>query len=128
MTGAPDDQGAGYGKPPASRRWHKGKSGNSRKHRKRQWNKLVALDELLLKRMMVTGPGGPQRLPAIQLILRHLAQKEAAGSKRALLLRLKYEAVAAAMHSGRAELLLAENDYTRSLRRGDEAKEGHDDP
>ena len=127
MTGAPNDQGAGYGKPPASQRWQKGKSGNSRKHRKRQWNKLVALDELILKPVLVTGPGGPQRLPAIQLILRHLAQKEATGSKRALLLRLKYEAVAA-VSRGRAELVLAENDYTRSLRSADTTKEDHDEP
>ena len=128
MSGPPADRNAGYGKPPVTKRWRQGQSGLPGGRRKRLQSKLEALDELLLTPVKVTSADGPQRLPAITVILRQLTQKEAAGEKRALAIRLQYEAIVATMPGRLIDLQLIENDYTRALRHGNGAEEGCDEP
>ena len=128
MSGPPADRNARYGRPPVTKRWRQGQSGLPRGRRKRLKTKLEVLDELLLKSVKVTSASGPQRLPAITVILRQLTQKEATGDKRALAIRLQYEAIAAAMPGRPVELQLIENDYTLALRHGNRTKKERDEP
>lgn len=110
----------GYGCPPEETRWKEGQCGNpTRRYRTQPFSKLEKIDKHLLRLIEVVGNDGIKRkVRALELILRNLLQQELAGSRRALIIRLKYESIAQEVERGKLEVKLIENDYTRALAAG----------
>jgi hypothetical protein len=125
MSHSSDDDAASS-KPSTARPPRKARHTGHAGRRRTQVRKLDVLDRLLLTPVKVTGPCKHRKLLAIEVILQQLAQKEIAGSKRALTLRQRYEAISASASSPRVEVRLIENDYTLALRGEDPERERGD--
>src|SRR5580658_695394 len=67
------DQGVGYGRPPVATQFKKGKSGNPRGRPKGSRSVGAVLQEILGQRIAVTENGKTRRLPALEVMLRRLA-------------------------------------------------------
>lgn len=84
------------------------------------------IDRHLLRRIDVVEKGEKKKVPALRVIVLKLWQQELAGSRRALSVRLKYEAIAQEAAERGVEVELVESDYTRALAAG-LSPEGTDD-
>jgi hypothetical protein len=110
------DDEVGYRRPPKHSRWKKGQCGNpNRKYPKRLPSALEFIDQLLLRPVEVVEKGETKRVTALAVIMLQLWRQELAGSRRALAIRLKYEAIAQEAADRGVKVELAENDYTRAV-------------
>ena len=73
------------------------------------------IDGHLLRPIDVIEKGETKKIPALKVIVLKLWQQELAGSRRALSVRLKYEAIAQEAAERGIEVELVESDYTRAL-------------
>ena len=69
----PTDDAVGYGRPPKSTRFKKGQSGNPRGRPKGSRPVGAVLQDILGQRIAVTENGKTRRLPALEVMLRRLA-------------------------------------------------------
>jgi len=69
----PADNSAGYGRPPKATQFKKGQSGNPRGRPKGSRPVGAVLQEILGQRIAVTENGKTRRLPALEVMLRRLA-------------------------------------------------------
>ena len=116
MSASPKDYEVGYKRPPKETRWKKGQSGNSARRRAtRKASALESIEKLLLRSFEIAEKGGMRTVTALEVIVLQLWQKELAGNRRALSVRLKYEAIARENAGRGVEVELAESDYTRAL-------------
>jgi hypothetical protein len=119
MSSSSKDYEVGYMRPPKETRWKKGQSGNpARRYRTRHLSDLEMIDRHLLRPIDVVENGETKKVPALRVIVLKLWQQELAGSRRALSVRLKYEAIAQEVAERGVEVELVENDYTRALAAG----------
>jgi hypothetical protein len=116
MTSSPKDYEVGYQRPPKHTRWKKGQCGNpNRKYPARKPSTLEFIDQLLLRPIEIVERGKTKRVTALAIIMLQLWRQEFSGSRRALAIRLKYEAIAQEAAERGVEVELAESDYTRAL-------------
>jgi hypothetical protein len=116
MSPPPKDYKVGYKRPPKETRWKKGQSGNPARQRPAQvLSALESIDKHLLRPIKVVENGQTRRVTTLEVILRQLLQQELEGSRRALSVRLKYEAIAQESHEQGLELQFAESDYMQAL-------------
>lgn len=119
MTLPQDDDAAGYRRPPKQTRWKKGQSGNpKRRYPLRSKNTVEMIDRFFLKLVTITENGGEKKVSTLEAIFLQLWLKEIAGDRRALDVRLKYEAFARANSEIRVEMIFIDNAYTRALANG----------
>lgn len=69
----PTDDAVGYGRPPKSTQFKKGQSGNPRGRPKGSRPVGAVLQDILGQRIAVTENGKTRRLPALEVMLRRLA-------------------------------------------------------
>ena len=106
----------GYKQPPKRSRWKTGQCGNpDRKYPARRLSALEFIDQLLLRPIEVVEKGQTKRVTALAVIVLQLWRQEFSGNRRALAVRLKFEAIAQEATRRGVEVELAENDYTRAL-------------
>jgi hypothetical protein len=111
-----DDYEVGYKRPPKRTRWKKGESGNRNGRRSRRPLRLIeVIDKLLLTPVTVTETGLASQMPAVGAIVLQLLRKELAGNRRALTVRLAYEALAQQYAERQLEIRFVESDYTQAL-------------
>jgi Family of unknown function (DUF5681) len=119
MSSSSKDYEVGYMRPPKETRWKEGQCGNpARQYRTRPLSEIEMIDRHLLRRIDVVEKGETRRVPALRVIVLKLWQQELAGSRRALSVRLKYEAIAREAAERGVEVELVESDYTRALAAG----------
>jgi len=104
----PNENSAGYGRPPRHRQFKKGQSGNPRgrpRKRERAWTEGQRYSDVLTeayREIEVKANGKVERLPIIQLIVRQLFTRAAQGNVRAMDLSIELVSESA---DGRARLL-----------------------
>ncbi len=90
--GPADAYEVGYGKPPKHSRFKKGQSGN-RKGRLKKRGKMKPVEELVLdalnERVVVTENGRRKSMAKIELALKQMSNKAAAGDRRAMKLMIE---------------------------------------
>src|SRR5580692_11879287 len=84
----PPDDGVGYGRPPKATQFKKGQSGNPRGRPKGSRPVGAVLQEILGQRIAVTENGRTRRLPALEVMLRRLANDAMRSEPSALKLML----------------------------------------
>jgi len=67
------DEGVGYGRPPKATQFKKGESGNPKGRPKGSRTVGAVLQDILQQRIAVTENGKTRRLPALEVMLRRLA-------------------------------------------------------
>jgi len=82
------DQGVGYGRPPKANQFKKGQSGNPKGRPKGTRSVGAVLQEVLGQRIAVTENGKTRRLPALEVMLRRLANDAMRSEPAALKLML----------------------------------------
>jgi hypothetical protein len=111
-----DDYEVGYKRPPKRTQWKKGESGNRNRRRSRRPLRLIeVIDQILLKPVTVTENGLARQMPAVGAIVLQLLRKELAGNRRALTVRLAYEALAQQYAERKLEIRFVDSDYTQAL-------------
>jgi hypothetical protein len=111
-----DDYEVGYKRPPKRTRWKKGQSGNRDRRRSRRPIRLIeVIDKLLLTPVTVTENGRASQMPAVAAIVLQLLRKELSGNRRALTVRLAYEALAQQYAERKLEIRFVDSDYTQAL-------------
>src|SRR5271169_4481040 len=95
MSPSSKDYEVGYMRTPKATRWKEGQCGNpARQYRTRPLSEIEMIDKHLLRPIDVVKKGERKKVPALEVIVLKLWQQELAGSRRALSVRLKYEAIA----------------------------------
>jgi hypothetical protein len=123
-----DDYEIGYKRPPKRTRWKKGESGNRNRRRSRPPLRLIeVIDEMLLKPVTLTENGLASRMPAVGAIVLQLLRKELAGNRRALTVRLAYEALAQQYGERKLEIRFVDSDYTQALSSAPSSEATEDD-
>jgi len=89
MSGDDDDE-AGYGKPPKSRRFKKGQSGNPKGRPKGVKNFQTELRSVLRSKVTVTEAGKLKSVSTVEAALMRLREKALKGDQRALEIVLGY--------------------------------------
>jgi hypothetical protein len=84
----PPDDGVGYGRPPKATQFKKGQSGNPKGRPKGTRPVGAVLQEILGQRIAVTENGRTRRLPALEVMLRRLANDAMRSEPSALKLML----------------------------------------
>lgn len=80
----------GYGKPPKATRFKKGQSGNPKGRPKGCLNAVTTMQQLLAERISVVEKGGREKvMPMMEVVLRRLVNKAAAGDLKAMPLVLR---------------------------------------
>jgi Family of unknown function (DUF5681) len=111
-----DDYEVGYKRPPKQTRWKKGESGNGGRRRSRRPLRLIeVIDKLLLTPVTVTENGLASQMPTVGAIVLQLLRKELSGNRRALTVRLAYEALAQQYAERKLEVRFVDSDYTQAL-------------
>ncbi len=80
----PKDYAVGYGKPPASGRFAKGRSGNPSGRRRNSKNFATVIQAELLARVPVTENGKSKSITKREAVAKQLVNKAAAGDPRAI--------------------------------------------
>ena len=116
MSAPPDDDEAGYGRPPKRTRFRKNKSGNrNRQYRKRSEGRAEMMTRILLKPVDITVSGERKRITALEAILLQLRAKELSDHPRASKVRLKYEEFARQNSQPRPQIVFVDSGYTQAL-------------
>ena len=116
MSAPPDDDEAGYGRPPKRTRFRKNKSGNrNRQYRKRSEGRAEMMTRILLKPVDITVSGERKRITALEAILLQLRAKELSDHPRASKVRLKYEEFARQNTQPRPQFVFVDSDYTQAV-------------
>jgi hypothetical protein len=76
------------------------------------------IDGLFLKAVEITVNGEDKKISTLEAIILQLWLKEVAGDRKALDVRLKYEAFARANSEIKVEMIFVDNDYIRALATG----------
>lgn len=119
MSPPPKDYEVGYGRPPKATQWKKGQSGNpQRRYRAATLSALEKLDKRLLRPIDIVENDVPKKVTVLAAIILQLWQKELAGDKRALSVRLKYEEIVREAAEKGVHVELVDSDYTRALAEG----------
>lgn len=87
----------GYGKPPKATRFKKGQSGNPKGRPKGCLNAVTIMQQLLAERISVVEKGGREKvMPMMEVVLRRMVNKAAAGDLKAapLVLRIAEQGLA----------------------------------
>lgn len=84
----PLEPGVGYGRPPTATQFKKGKSGNPKGRPKGSRTVGAVLQDILQQRISVTENGKTRRLPALEVMLRRLANDAMRNEPTALKLML----------------------------------------
>ncbi len=118
-NGGKPDEGVGYRRPPKHTRWKKGQCGNPGRKRKRALKGTAEIiDQLFAKPVTFTENGSARTANGLAVIVTQLVKKELAGDRRAMAVRLKYEAFAVRQNGHRGFVLISEkNDDTRERAR-----------
>lgn len=118
-NGGKPDEGVGYRRPPKHTRWKKGQCGNPGRKRKRALKGTAEIiDQLFEKPITFTENGSARTANGLALIVTQLVKKEMAGDRRAMAVRLKYEAFAVRQNGHPGFVLISEkNDDTRERAR-----------
>jgi hypothetical protein len=74
----------GYGKPPQSTQFKKGKSGNPKGRPKASKNVGTMLEEIFYRKIPITENGNRREVPMLEAILRQLANSAAKGEIRSV--------------------------------------------
>jgi Family of unknown function (DUF5681) len=82
------DAGVGYGRPPKATQFKKGKSGNPKGRPKGSRTVGAVLQDILQQKIAVTENGKTRRLPALEVMLRRLANDAMRNEPTALKLML----------------------------------------
>jgi hypothetical protein len=123
-----DDYEVGYKRPPKRTRWKKGESGNRNRRRSRRPFRLIeVIDKLLLTPVTVTENGLSSQMPAVGAIVLQLLRKELAGNRRALTVRLAYEALAQQYGEWKLEIRFVDSGYTQALASAPSSEATEDD-
>jgi hypothetical protein len=119
MNSPQDDDTIGYGRPPKQTRWKKGQSGNpNRRYPARSKGTVEMIDRFFLKPVEITVNGVDKKVSTLEAIVLQLWLREIAGDRKALDVRLKYEAFARENSEIKVEMIFVDNDYTRALATG----------
>jgi hypothetical protein len=107
----PLEPGVGYGRPPKATQFKKGKSGNPKGRPKGSRTVGAVLQEILQQKIAVTENGKTRRVPALEVMLRRLANDAMRNEPTALKLMLSlYDRYAESPESGiRLDEVLAED-------------------
>ena len=112
---APKDDKVGYGRPPSWTKWRKGESGNrENKNLRRTPNTVDLMDRLFMAPVKIN-VNGKKKVPTLAAIILQLWSKEIGGDRRALEVRMKYEAFARENAPTQVEMIFVEGEYTRAL-------------
>jgi hypothetical protein len=123
-----DDYEIGHKRPPKRTRWKKGQSGNrNRRQSQRPLRLIEVIDKLLLAPVTVTENGLVSQMPAVGAIVLQLLRKELAGNRRALTVRLAYEALAQQYAERQLEVRFVESDYTQAISSAPSSETTEDD-
>ncbi len=80
----------GYGKPPRSTRFRKGRSGNPRGRPRGSRNLTTLLDEALAEPVIVNENGRRRKASKLQVIVKQLVNKAAQGDHRSIQLLMAF--------------------------------------
>jgi hypothetical protein len=107
----PSEPGVGYGRPPKATQFKKGKSGNPKGRPKGSRTVGAVLQDILQQRISVTENGKTRRLPALEVMLRRLANDAMRNEPTALKLMLSlYDRYGESSEAGiRLDEVLAED-------------------
>jgi hypothetical protein len=107
----PSEPGVGYGRPPKATQFKKGKSGNPKGRPKGSRTVGAVLQEILQQKIAVTENGKTRRVPALEVMLRRLANDAMRNEPTALKLMLSlYDRYGESPESGiRLDEILAED-------------------
>jgi Family of unknown function (DUF5681) len=123
--GKPDD-GVGYRRPPKHTRWKKGQCGNpSRKRTRAVRGTAEIIDQLFAKPINFIENGSARTANGLEVIMTQLVTKEMAGDRRAMAVRLKYEAFFVSQN-GSPDILITsdQSDRRREMAKRAKAEEG----
>jgi hypothetical protein len=119
MTSPSHEYHVGYGRPPKETRWKKGQSGNpKRRYPARSHNTVEMIDRFFSTQVGLSVNGEEKKVSTLEAIILQLWLREIAGDRRALDVRLKYEAFARATSEPSVEMIFVDNAYTRALASG----------
>jgi uncharacterized protein DUF5681 len=119
MTPPSHEYPVGYGRPPKETRWKKGQSGNpKRRYPARSRSTVEMIDRFFATPVGITVNGEERKVSTLEAIILQLWLKEIAGDRKALDVRLKYEAFARVTSEPRVEMIFVDTDYTRALAAG----------
>lgn len=106
MTDAHDDEPIGYGRPPQSTRFRKGRSGNPSGRPKQTRTQLELLRRELAQRVTVTEGGRKRRLTKGELVTKQLVTRALKGEVPALRMMMRMGELldAEATREGEAEI------------------------
>lgn len=111
MSPSPKNYEVGYGRPPTHSRWKKGTSGNSKRGaRSKSVNAVALIERLFLARVEITINGQKKAVPTIAAIILQLWLKEIKGDRKALDVRLKFEALARENSEPQVKIVFVEDD------------------
>ena len=111
MSSSPKNYEVGYGRPPMHSRWKKGTSGNSKRGaRSKSVNAVALIERLFLARVEITINGQKKAVPTIAAIILQLWLKEIKGDRKALDVRLKFEALARENSEPQVKIVFVEDD------------------
>ena len=107
----PSEPGVGYGRPPKATQFKKGKSGNPKGRPKGSRTIGAVLQEILQQKIAVTENGKTRRVPALEVMLRRLANDAMRNEPTALKLMLSlYDRYGESPEAGiRLDEILAED-------------------
>jgi hypothetical protein len=107
----PSEPGVGYGRPPKATQFKKGKSGNPNGRPKGSRTVGAVLQEILQQKIAVTENGKTRRVPALEVMLRRLANDAMRNEPTALKLMLSlYDRYGESPEAGiRLDEILAED-------------------
>ena len=124
------DDAVGYRRPPKRTQWQKGQCGNPKRERKSAPRGAAEIiDQLFEKPITFTENGSARTANGLTVIVTQLVKKEMAGDRRAMAVRLKYEAFAVRQNGHPGFVLISEKyDDTREMaRRAKERKRAEDE-
>jgi hypothetical protein len=117
MTDSSDGD-VGYRRPPKSKRWKKGQSGNPRNGKAKPKtidSPLAVIERLLLKPVDTVKDGQPTKMAALEAILYQLLRKSLSGDKKAERALQKFEEFAHRNSAPQFEIVFVDNDYTKAF-------------
>jgi hypothetical protein len=117
VSGGPDDDKAGYKRPPERTRWKKGQSGNSHRRKAAPVSEgtVAMIDRLLLAPMQITINGEASKVSTLEAIVFQILQKAMSGSARAFRTLLQYQEFANENLEKKLELTFLDSDYTQAF-------------
>ncbi|QIG98090.1 DUF5681 domain-containing protein [Bradyrhizobium sp. 6(2017)] len=116
MAEPPDDD-VGYRRPPKSKRWKGGQSGNPRNRTKPKpvETPLTVVERLLLSPVDTKKDGHPTKMPMLEAIIYQLLKKSLNGDKKADRTLQKFKEFAERNSVAKFEIVFVDNEYTQAF-------------